>query len=470
MLVFSTKLYVKETLTDDVFIEKAVDWVKGGKNYRFGEFEWDDSEEFNVMSSDKKQKFTINKYEDAIIIHLENREEKVIWTSDFVLTNRNCKRILAAFLYNDAVDMSVKLPEQFNRPYLLKQIVAEGYGDIDQNICTNNTPVIITKENINIANDLIMGNVDYMMPVVYVSAAKDGVSVDADELAKDLAGVAHVLVEESYECTRILRDLTEGKNPYNGAVQIFYSLNITQRVLPKYYNNSNQFRNEVAYSVFKRLILSRIDDEFSWTKIRYNNLVKKSKDSMEISQICDDLLGEKEEIIKVGNLRIQELEDKLANLNAKLQICESRLNNKGTQSNLIAFDIQEMDLYEGEIKDMVIKILEKELKSMDADSNLKESRKYHVLKSIIQGNPKTEKGEQIRALLRDILNKDGSFNGVKRRQLNDLGFTVEEGGKHYKITFANDDRYMFTLAKTPSDFRSNLNTVTKAANKIFGYN
>ncbi len=471
MLVFSTKLFVKELLTDEIFINKAIAWVKGGKNYYFGEFEWNEKEEFSVSSSDEKQKFTINRYSDAVVVHLVNIDEKIIWTSDFVLTKKNGKRILASFLYNDAVDMSVRLPEQFNRPYLLKQIVAEGFGELDGNICTDNLPFILSDDNLSIAEELILGKSDYMMPIVYVSATrnKSEISVDTYELAKDLAGVAHVVVEESCECTKRLRDLTDGKNPYNGAVQIFYAQNITQRILPKFFSNSHQFRNEVAYSVYKRLILSRIDDEFSYAKLKYNNLVKKSAESIEISQICDELLDEKEKIINIGNLRIQEMEDKISNLQAKLQIFENRLNNKETQSYLITFETQEVDLYEGEEKDIIIKILDREFKNMDSDPNLRESRKYHVLKSIIQENKKTGKDEQIKKLLREILNKDGSFNGAKRRQLNDLGFIVNEG-KHYKITYGNDDRYMFTLSKTTGDYRSNLNAVSRAANKLFDRN
>ena len=109
MLVFSTKMFVKELLTDEVFINKAIAWVKGGNNYRFGEFEWDEKEEFSVVSSDAKQKFTINRYSDAVVVHLVNTDDKIIWTSDFVLTNKNGKRILASFLYNYAFDMSVRL-------------------------------------------------------------------------------------------------------------------------------------------------------------------------------------------------------------------------------------------------------------------------------------------------------------------------------------------------------------------------
>lgn len=43
-------------------------------------------------------------------------------------------------------------------------------------------------------------------------------------------------------------------------------------------------------------------------------------------------------------------------------------------------------------------------------------------------------------------------------------------GKHYKITYGNDDRYMFTLSKTTGDYRSNLNAVSRAANKLFDRN
>lgn len=373
-------------------------------------------------------------------------------------------------MYNDAVDMSVKLPQRFNRPYLLKELVAEGWGEADGKLHTNNIPYIITQDNINIAEKLIMGKSEYMMPVVYVSAKKnnDGIYIDSDELAKDLAGVAHVMVEESCECTHILKNITDGKNPYNGAVQIFFALDITQRILPKFYKNSGQFRKAVAYSVYKRLILSRIDDEFSCAKLKYNNLVKKSQESMEISQICDELLDEKEEIIKLGKLQIKELEDKVSNLQVKLQISESRLNKKGEKNELITLDVQETDLYDGEMKDIVLKILEKEFNMINSDPNLMESRKYHVLKSIIQENSKTGQDEKIKELLREILDNDGSFNNAKKRHLFDLGFTIDEG-KHYKITFGDDDRYMFTLSKTTSDYRSNMNVVSKASNKLFGY-
>ena len=39
----------------------------------------------------------------------------------------------------------------------------------------------------------------------------------------------------------------------------------------------------------------------------------------------------------------------------------------------------------------------------------------------------------------------------------DLGISISEDGKHYKLTYRNDPRYMVTFAKTPSDNRAGNN-------------
>lgn len=470
MLVLSTKLYVKNELTDEKFIEMATTWVSWEQNYSFGKVEWDGSEEFIIENDMKTQKFSIMRYDNAVIVHLENVDGKVIWTNDFVLTKKEDKRTLAVLLYNDAVDMSVRLPQEFKRPFLLKQIIKGNYGAEDNNLPISDYPIVINESNIEVASRLILGKEEYLMPVVYVTPSlyASTLRIDCEELAKDLAGVAHVLIEESSEQTKKLREMTDGRNPYNGAVQIFYSPTITQRILPCGFKSKHEFRKEVAYSVFRKLVLGKIGDEFSWTKIRYNNLLDKSKESIELAEICNELLKDYEEKIEVGNQTIQELENKISHLQSKLQACEYRLKEKKGQGNVVMFEVQESDLYENEISDVILKVLEKEIHSMEDDVKLRESRKYHILQSLIQQNEQTETAIEITKILKTILNLDGSFNKAKRRQLNELGFDIEEG-KHYKIIYRGDERYKITLPKTPSDYRSNINTVSDAANKMFGY-
>ena len=47
----------------------------------------------------------------------------------------------------------------------------------------------------------------------------------------------------------------------------------------------------------------------------------------------------------------------------------------------------------------------------------------------------------------------------------ELGITISEDGKHYKLTYNNDPRYMVTVGKTPSDNRAGNNNAA-LINKI----
>ena len=48
-----------------------------------------------------------------------------------------------------------------------------------------------------------------------------------------------------------------------------------------------------------------------------------------------------------------------------------------------------------------------------------------------------------------------------QRPVLDMGFTITEDGKHYKLTYKNDPRYMITIAKTPSDTRAGSNNAAR---------
>ena len=471
MIIFSTKLYVKETMTEDLFIEMAIKWVSGGPNYTFGDIVYDGTEEYSIENDTGTQKFTIYKYENIVVIHLVNKDRKIIWTNDFILRKINGKRIVAVHLYNDAEDMSVKLPTEFNRPKLLKDMILNGYGEIDNYLETNDKPYIINDKNIDIVKELILGNSKYLMPVVYVTSTK-GMStykLDCNELAKDLAGVAHVIVEEDCKISKALKGITEYKNPYDGAVQIFYPNVGTQRILPKFYADSNEFRKEVAYSVYRRLILGKIDDAFSVTKIRYNNLFIKNKKSEELEQVFNEVLKENDSIIETKNNLIEELEEEINKLKSKIIAYEQiDIKRKSCMEQHIISNSSEKELYLGELKDIILKVIKKEALLMNEDPNQKASRKYHVINDLMKMNRESEKQDDIVKKIKNMLNGDGSFNKSQKRQVMELGFEIEDG-KHYKLKYKGDDRYSLTLAKTPSDYKANINAVQEIIRVLFKY-
>ena len=88
------------------------------------------------------------------------------------------------------------------------------------------------------------------------------------------------------------------------------------------------------------------------------------------------------------------------------------------------------------------------------------SRRRDVLADIISKNNCQHIIDERAAELKTLLKGYKNVSGSMKRTLQDLGFTISEEGKHYKLTYYGDSRYMITLAKTPSDGRSGLNIAT----------
>ena len=69
-------------------------------------------------------------------------------------------------------------------------------------------------------------NNSFELPVVYISSTQnDNYYIDPDELSKKLYGIAFVYKEPNSSFSKNLKNITNGKNPYNGTVGIFYKNN-----------------------------------------------------------------------------------------------------------------------------------------------------------------------------------------------------------------------------------------------------
>jgi len=53
------------------------------------------------------------------------------------------------------------------------------------------------------------------------------------------------------------------------------------------------------------------------------------------------------------------------------------------------------------------------------------------------------------------------------RALETLGFSISDDGKHYKLTYMGDERYVFALPKSGSDHRGGLNAASDIGKRIF---
>lgn len=482
MLILSTKLIVNESLTNEIFTEMIIEWLSDNHNYGFGTIEYNGELPWKVDC--QKDHLEMMEYDKALTVRLVSNSSGVIWTNDYVLTEVGGKRVVSVQLYSDTENMSVKMPERFNKPRIINQIIANGYGGIDGDIPVSDTPYEVSDENLDCIRNLIMKKSEYFMPVIYVTYPRYAIDqpVDYTEMAKNMSGVAHVVVEPKEMAAKVRKE-TDGHNPYAGAVEIFYGKHNSYRLLPDNYQSMGDMRSFIESMVFQKVLMTRIDDELSWMRIHFKYLQEKGNTDPELLQVYEQLLKESEsdDVIKKQRIeeleyQIIELEDQLKDLRAVIKQKDGQIENyqygfkqvgEYSSVNKICLDSTEQDLYEGERRDVILKVLDKERNQMDSSQKLRASRKYHVLSSVVQSNQQSDTDERLAKNLQDLIDKSGSLNAQRKRQLLQAGFNIEEGS-HYKITFQGDERYMFTLSKSPSDHRTNINTLKDAVKVLFG--
>lgn len=470
MIVYSTKFYVTKKLTKEKLIELAFEWINGSPHYGFNGICWNGEEIYEQEC--ERQKFSVIQSKDTPIlaIRLENiDDDNVLWTNDFVYEECDRHNIVLVRLARDAVNKESFVAKNYNRPRLMKTILKLGYGAEDNNLLISDHEILINEHNLQLAENIICGKAKYLLPIVYVTKrfVDNATILDTKELAKDLAGTAHVIVEENTNITFELKERTNGNNPFNGAVHIYYTDKVGTRIVPDEFSKANTFRFKIVNSVCRRLSLIKIDDKYTWGTIKYQKLLEKyrqdKQESSELESACEEILKLKE---KEHAQLVEDMEMELNELRSKVQNYEYAFQNKKIEQNgNIVFNCSEKEFFDGEIKDMILKLLQDEKKKMDSDPNQKGWRKYHVLTALLNDNKIVGKGKELEDELKDILSRIDRIGAKDRKRLRELGFVNKEN-KHNKLYFHDDKRYFIPLGKTPSDSRAASNAASIAINTI----
>lgn len=495
MLLFSTVLSINKSMTKDDFIRLVIEWNQGSphkenviesinwngeRNIRFGdEFLWLDIEEYRE--------------ENIIAVRYEACEANgSIWGSDFVLNFNDMK--MAVRLDRSYTDDALMNDFIFTSPYLITLLIDRGYLEDDGDLPIARVPHVINEDNITCLTDIINGKNKHRLPVVYVSKTYDNIDpVDVLLLSKRLKGVAHVLVQESTETNQIIKNMCDARNEYNGAIGIYYPNQALKHPQIRY-------RSAVGYNSFLlekviRLVIQYcnsqlIDTLYTWQGVN-NALLRDSlqaqieerhaaeiakKKAEEEKELILDTIDETERAIRAkayeeaqteANTLIASVDDDMQRFQKQIEGLTKanellQYENQGLKAKLDSSDSlpllmmgDEDDFYQGEIKDIVLSALE------NAISNTpKSSRRAAVLNDIIRRNGFQHLGDKKKQKIKDLLKGYDGMNNSLKQELIAFGFDIKEDGKHYKLTYFGDERYITILAKTPSDHRAGKNNST----------
>ena len=120
------------------------------------------------------------------------------------------------------------------------------------------------------------------------------------------------------------------------------------------------------------------------------------------------------------------------------------------------------EAFPGELREMVIAALSD---ARDVATQSDRKRRATVLEAVLAENRPDGELDRRRAELRQVLKNSGFFADAQTiAALDRPGFRLVSGKKHWKLNYADTH---LPLAKTPSDYRANLNASADIANRCF---
>ena len=501
MLLFSTVLDINPTLTVDSFIRLAIEWNqeslhkdniipglvwKGEHNVRFGA-------EGNWLAVEEYPKGSV-----CAIRHEKKAPDGAVWDTEYVMNFAEMK--MSIRLDRSYSEQVQGIDADFSTPHFITLLIRDGYLADDGTLPVLREPMLLEEDQIGILAEIINGEANYKLPVVYISKTFDNDDpVNVGILAGRLKGVAHVLVQKSPSSNTALRQATEDRNEFNGAIGVYYPNGVPahKRYL---YRGSDGYDDFLMKQIIRQVIhysnTQMMAPMYTWQGVtnailrdrlavqREERLAaeKARRDAEEsIIRLKEEQDEEKrtfqqkalEEAKAAAERLIEAFDDDTEKMRKQIEEL-TRANealqyeNQGLRAKLESVDQEpilylgdEFEFYPGEIKELILSVLE------DTIPNLFQgSRRFDIVHDILQNNnylrvPK-ERAAEIKKLL-------GTYTGLPARLKQDLetfGFKISGDGKHYKLVYFGDDRYVFTLARTPSDVRAGKNDAQGIIRKV----
>lgn len=469
MLLFATEFPVNPSRTTTNFLQAMVTWISGSPHTILS------AETLRELQKTNEANFTSgNERVQSLVTHSTNielagiryvkKDKELEWLTSVVFSRESSEAWVGIRVECESQQPSVRLPEA-KKPVVVTTLLKSLGGAEDGPLPILNKAHILANSDIELAAKLIRGDAGCRLPIIYVSAQfQGGHALNADRLAADLSGMAHVVVEPNRPFSVRLQLEVGSENVYGGAVGVYWPEGSGRRTF--FLNGDSlepkKLERDIYLEVRTALLNRRPSTRCTWAYVR-ETASQQTIQSLKASgsKEIEDYVKTFDQEIEAKNQRLDDAESEIQRLHSEIRKYEAR---SGYVSGGLCKLGRERDFYPNEILCIILKVIEDAVKQIDH----KDSRRRHVLMSILEANkldddPLEKHREQLKGLLRGMSTIDGKI----RRGLEEMGFSISEEGKHFKLVFQGDDRYTYPLPKSGSDWRGGLNATSDIAKLLF---
>ncbi|HSD17590.1 MAG TPA: hypothetical protein VLC71_10090 [Thermomonas sp.] len=467
MLSFATEFPISDEQTTGDFLAAVKDWALGLPHTVLN------AQDLSALGSVGQWSFQKGN-ESVVSLHATNDrgesasvrykrvDDGLEWTTTVTFSRSVGSAWVAIRVFCESNHPAARLPPA-KKPVLVRTLLQSLGGGKDGDLHVITSPHILGNSDIGAATRLITGEANCRLPIIYVSATFQGSHIlDINRLANDMAGVAHVVVEPNRPFSLRLKLEANSENVYGGTVGIYWPDGGGRRsfFIGKGFDSASDMARAVFDEVRTALTNRRPLERCTWASTQ-EMVSRQTFEQLKASgsDQVDKYIAAFDEELASKDQKLSDAEREIGRLKAELRIYESR-SSPGIGAALEAG--QEQDLFPNEISGIILDALRDYQFRVPQDS-----RRSHVVAALLASNPGNDESAQFRERLKEMLRGFTGLDGKVRRGLEDLGFSISEEGKHYKITFQGDDRYTFTLPKSGSDHRGGLNAANDIGRLLF---
>ena len=475
MLIFSTRLPVKEMLTKGKFFELVVRWNQGSPHDRIDGVAWNGGSHHRW--GDEVRMLEITEHDEiAAARFVRNEAHGVNWSTEFIL--RTDRQEIGIYLSREATENTIYFHKNFKPPYFLKMLMREDLLDTDTGLIISSYPHSFgaaEEERLLLTRLCLDENVDFRLPIVYLTRDwfTEHCALDEGELARRLCGVAHVLVESDKDVSRALKTSCGGQNVYDGGMAIYFPslLATAKRFVPYEGMNTEKVMTQMVRMIFRYMNQQRRGRMDTWDGILMLQMRRHADqllmDKRRIEENRKQTSKEKDEywdeFVK-AQTQVEALTEQNERLQNEIAVLRARVDSMG--ENPLLYYGDEKEFYQGEMLEFVRTALSEKLDRLPKEKD-RHLRCADVLQDILSANECEEIQAQRQTELKRVLKGYRTLTPEIRSALLDIGFKITSDGKHHKLTYYDDERYTVTMAKSGSDWRGGENLISEIRKRIY---
>lgn len=303
---------------------------------------------------------------------------------------------------------------------------------------------------------------DQAIPMVYVSKIfnSSGYNSDIDKLSRNLAGIAYIVAEKSGDFGFNLKERTNGNNPYNGHIAIYYPNGKIDRLRPSEISVYGAADSRIIDDVIS-VVTAQVDkDAPTWQQLYTDKMAADTA-------LLDVFMGEFDSMearLDAAKKRIAELTEENTMLRNKNESLQSAFDASGIEESIVTKSPVK-EFYDGEQHDLLVTVL----KEAAMRNGSFDTRQYELINSLLENNEYIGNGREVEEVVKRVLSSGEQINKRDIAELKRVGFELVSDNPHYKFVYRGNERYWFTVSKSPSDRRSGQNNASDIIKRITVY-